>query len=49
MIGPSGWSASAGLFFNGRVRATYVRGHCVYDGSSVVGEAGNGRFVQPKT
>lgn len=43
----SGWSAYQGLHAKGRVRATYVRGQKVFDGSSVVGMPGDGQFVRP--
>ncbi|MDQ0390481.1 dihydroorotase [Labrys monachus] len=39
------WSPYDGETFAARVSSTYVRGHRVWDGSTVTGEAGLGRFV----
>ena len=45
--GATEWSPYHGREFAGRVDATYVRGRQVWDGASVTGEAGYGRFVRP--
>jgi allantoinase len=44
----SGWSAYQGHPVTGRVVATYLRGHQVYDGNQVIGSPGTGHFLRPE-
>lgn len=39
------WSPYDGRAMRARVAATYLRGRCVWDGATVLGPAGTGRFV----
>ncbi|TDK31315.1 allantoinase [Rhizobium deserti] len=42
-----GWSPYDGMTLPYKVAATYLRGQLVYDGTKVLAEPGNGRFVRP--
>ncbi|KAB0676414.1 dihydroorotase [Aureimonas leprariae] len=42
-----GWSPYAGMRLPWRVSSTWLRGRQIFDGSSVLAEPGNGRFVRP--
>jgi len=42
-----GWSPYDGMTLPYKVAATYLRGRLAYDGSKVLAEPGNGRFVRP--
>ncbi|MBD8661905.1 amidohydrolase family protein [Rhizobium sp. CFBP 8752] len=42
-----GWSPYDGMTLPYKVAGTYLRGALAYDGSTVVAEPGNGRFVRP--
>ncbi len=43
----AGWSPYDGMVLPYKVAATYLRGRLAYDGSKVLAEPGNGRFVRP--
>lgn len=43
----AGWSPYDGMSLPYRVAATYNRGELVYDGTTVTGQPGRGRFVRP--
>jgi allantoinase len=43
----AGWSPFDGMTLPYRVAATYSRGELVYDGTTVLGAPGRGRFVRP--
>ena len=43
------WSAYDGMEMAIRVRATFLRGHPVWDGASIVNQPGAGRLVRPGT
>jgi allantoinase len=43
----AGWSPFDGRTLRGRVARTVLRGRVVYDGSEVVGQAGQGQFIPP--
>ncbi len=42
-----GWSPYDGMTLPYKVAATYLRGTLAYDGSKVLAEPGNGRFIRP--
>ena len=42
-----GWSPYDGMTLPYKVAATYLRGRLAYDGSKVLAEPGNGKFVRP--
>lgn len=42
-----GWSPYDGMTLPYKVAATYLRGQLAYDGSKVLADPGNGRFVRP--
>jgi len=42
------WSSFDGRAMRIRVRATFVRGQLVFDGSGIVNQAGDGRFQRPR-
>lgn len=39
------WSPFHGASFSGRVAATFLRGKMIYDGQSILGKPGDGRYV----
>jgi allantoinase len=43
-----GWSPYNGIELPWTVGLTYLRGHLAFDGSNVVAQPGNGRFVRPE-
>lgn len=43
------WSAFDGRTMHIRVAATFVRGQAVFDGSGIVNQAGDGRFLRPRS
>ena len=42
------WSSFNGRTMHIRVAATFVRGQLVFDGSGIVNQAGDGRFLRPR-
>jgi allantoinase len=43
------WSSFDGREMRIRVGATFLRGRLIFDGSSVMNQAGDGRFQRPQT
>jgi allantoinase len=41
------WSAYDGRRLAARVKATFLRGACVFADGAILGQAGDGRFLRP--